>query len=106
MNFKDFDEYQKACVKSAVYPNKNMNFVIPTLGIVGEAGEVADKIKKVLRDDKGKFTTKSKTEISKEIGDTLWYISMLCTELNLKLSDVIKMNIDKITYRTKENKIH
>jgi NTP pyrophosphatase (non-canonical NTP hydrolase) len=106
MNFKDFDKYQQLCLKSSIHSKTKHGYIIPALGVTGEAGEVADKIKKVLRDDNGKISTAKRNEISKEIGDMLWYTSMLCTEIGLKLSDVIKLNLEKIAYRSKENKIH
>lgn len=60
MKLTDFDKYQKKALSTAVYPNRGKNFVYPTLGLVGEAGEVAEKIKKILRDDKGKLTKEKK----------------------------------------------
>jgi len=62
--------------------------VFPVLGLVGEAGEVAEKIKKVLRDNEGKIEEEQKKEIKKELGDVLWYLSQLATELGLSLTDI------------------
>lgn len=61
-----FEEYQKIFRETAIYPDKNKNFVYPTLGLVGGASEVAEKIKKVLRDNKGIIGQKEKKEIKKE----------------------------------------
>ncbi|HPW39210.1 MAG TPA: nucleoside triphosphate pyrophosphohydrolase family protein, partial [bacterium] len=69
----NFNSYQQAAAQTAVYPNLGNNFVYPTLGLVGEAGEVAEKIKKVLRDDNGQLSAEKKQELMKELGDVLWY---------------------------------
>ncbi len=95
----DFKEYQKLSRKTAIYPNKDNDFIYVTLGLAGESGEVVEKIKHVLRDDKGKMTEETKKEIAKELGDTLWYISQLATELGLDLEDIASSNIDKLFSR-------
>ena len=105
-NFKAFDDYQKSCKKTAVYPKIGKNFTYPTIGLMGEAGEVANKVKKIIRDDKGKITKTRLEEVKAEMGDMMWYVAQLSTELGLKLSDVITYNLAKITKRQKENKIH
>ena len=106
MKFKDFDDYQKRCKKTAVYPKIGKNFTYPTIGLMGEAGEVANKIEKLIRDDGGKITPARREEINAEIGDLMWYVAQLSTELGLKLSDVAKYNLEKLAKRQKENKIH
>ncbi len=73
--------------------------MFPVLGLVGEAGEVAEKIKKVLRDNEGKIEEEQKKEIKKELGDVLWYLSQLATELGLSLTDIAAYNIEKIKSR-------
>ncbi|HIP49886.1 MAG TPA: hypothetical protein EYG99_00365 [Candidatus Pacebacteria bacterium] len=94
-----FSEYQEKSRVTALYPDKDNNFIYPTLGLVGESGEIAEKIKKVIRDDDGKMTDEKKTEIGKELGDVLWYISQLATELGVDLDDVAQGNIDKLYSR-------
>ena len=106
MGFSDFNEYQKKCKKTAIYPKIGRSFVYPTLGLVGEAAEVSEKIKKLFRDRGGKLTEEYKTEIAKELGDVMWYIAQLSTELNIKLSDVIKYNLEKIASRQIREKLH
>ncbi len=101
----NFQEYQKKSRLTAIYPNLNNNFIYPTLGLVGEAGEVAEKIKKIIRDQKGKITDKNKEEIKKELGDVLWYLSQLSTELGLEMEDVAQKNIEKLTSRLKRGKL-
>jgi len=106
MKFKDFDLYQKKCTKTAVYPNIGKNFTYPTIGLMGEAGEVANKIKKLIRDEGYQITKEKRDEIKAEIGDMMWYIAQLSTELGIKLSDVVDYNLKKLAKRKKENKIH
>ena len=101
----DFDTYQIEARKTAIYPNKDKNFIYPTLGLVGESGEVAEKIKKILRDKNGTFDNESKLALKKELGDVLWYLSNLCDELNFSLSDVAKDNLDKLKLRLSRGKI-
>jgi len=94
-----FSDYQRECITTAKYPGIGANFTYPTLGMCGETGEVAEKIKKVIRDSDGKVTPERKEELKKEIGDVLWYVAMLCTELRLELGDVALVNIKKLKSR-------
>ncbi|MHC4607813.1 MAG: nucleoside triphosphate pyrophosphohydrolase family protein [Planctomycetota bacterium] len=94
-----FDEYQKRSRKTAIYPDSGRNFVYPTLGLAGEAGEVSEKIKKVLRDRKGDVDDDTRRTISKELGDVLWYVSQLASELNLSLETIASENIEKLYSR-------
>lgn len=102
----DFEEYQKESRKTAKYPKIGKNFVYPTLGIVGEAGEVAEKVKKIFRDDNKKLTEKRKDEIIKELGDLLWYMAQVATELDVSLESIAKDNLKKLKSRLKRDKIH
>jgi NTP pyrophosphatase (non-canonical NTP hydrolase) len=95
----DFKEYQAKSRQTAIYPNLDNNFVYPTLGLSGEAGEVAEKIKKVLRDKDGLIDEAMKLEIAKELGDVLWYTAQLATELKLDLDQIALQNIDKLMSR-------
>lgn len=94
-----FQEYQQESRKTALYPDLGNNFVYPTLGLSGEAGEVAEKIKKVIRDDDGSVSDEKRQEIKKELGDVLWYLAQLATELGLDLDDVARSNIEKLASR-------
>lgn len=105
MKLKDFDAYQKACNKTAIYPNIGSNFTYPALGLMGEAGEVANKVKKLIRDNDSRITKERREEIKKELGDTMWYAAQLSTELGLKLSDVAQYNIEKLSSRKKRGKL-
>jgi len=104
--FKDFDKYQKFTSSTAVYPKQGKNFIYPLIGLQGEVGEVSEKVKKVIHDDKGKLTEEKRLEIVKELGDVVWYISQLSTEFKVKFSDVIKGNIEKLSSRKTRGKIH
>jgi len=76
------------------------------LGLAGEAGEVAEKVKKLYRDHGGVTTPARVLEICKELGDALWYISNVASELNLTLGEVAEMNLTKLAQRFSESKIH
>ena len=102
MNFK---EYQVEALKTADYPDIGNNFVYPTLGLTGEAGEVSEKIKKILRDDSGVMSKEKRVEVVKEIGDVMWYIAALCSEIGVSMEDVAKINIEKLQSRRSRNKI-
>ena len=101
----DFNTYQKNARLTAQYPNLGSNYIYPTLGLVGEAGEVAEKVKKVIRDKKGIFDDESKKGLKKELGDVLWYVSNLCTEFNFSLDDIALQNLEKLKLRAVKGKI-
>ena len=101
----DFKTYQKQARLTAQYPNLGSNNIYPTLGLVGEAGEVAEKVKKVIRDKNGIFDEESKKGIKKELGDVLWYVSNLCNEFDFKLEDVAYQNLEKLKLRAAKGKI-
>ncbi|MDH4330506.1 MAG: nucleoside triphosphate pyrophosphohydrolase family protein [Candidatus Moranbacteria bacterium] len=94
----DFKEYQKKSRKTAKYSQESRFAYLP-LGLAGEAGEVAEKFKKIIRDKDGKIDDDTKKEISKELGDVLWYVAQLSTELGLEMDDVAKNNIEKLYSR-------
>ena len=95
----ELNDYQRDSRKTALYPEVGSNVIYPTLGLVGEAGEVADKVKKILRDKKGVFDKKSKDDIKFELGDVLWYISQLSSELGYELEEVAHSNLKKLNSR-------
>lgn len=78
-------EYQTKARSTAIYPDQSENPLYPTLGLIGEIGEIANKVKKIMRDDEDKITEKRCQEIGDEIGDTLWYIANLCYELSINM---------------------
>lgn len=94
------NEYSEAVEKTIQYPRDKMGkCMYPALGLTGEAGEVADKIKKVYRDNNGVFTEEIRTGIVKELGDVLWYVNAMAVELDVTLEEVAQTNIDKLTKR-------
>lgn len=101
----NFSEYQKKSRKTAKYPNAGKNYIYPTLGIASEAGEVANIIKKIMRDKEGVINNETKEILSKELGDVLWYIAQIATELELSLNDIAKGNIKKLYSRMKRGKL-
>ena len=106
----DFNTYQIETRKKAVYPDVGNNFIFPTLGLVGEAGEIAEKVKKLIRDKNTAtpqtVTSSDREEIQKELGDVLWYLAQLASEFKLSLNDVAQTNIDKIASRHDRGVVH
>ena len=119
----NFDEYQEAAAKTAIYP-RDAKIIYPALGLAGEVGEVAEKIamewpigslpslmlaahagkaanqaKKILRDDEGELTPERRAAIAKEIGGVLWYCADLATCLGLNLGDIARENADILASR-------
>ena len=95
----DLNQYQNSALKTAIYPNQGQNFSYPALGLMGEAGEVADKLKKVIRDNGGVLTDPVRDAVAKEIGDVLWYVAVLASEMDYNLNDIAQINIDKLASR-------
>jgi len=96
----DINDYQHKARETAMYPVEQ-GIAYCALGLTGEAGEVADKVKKIIRDKGGKFTESDREEIGKELGDVLWYIANLSFELNLSLDFVANKNVEKLESRAK-----
>jgi NTP pyrophosphatase (non-canonical NTP hydrolase) len=99
-----FAEYQKLAITTDLFGGKpqpidSHAFLTKLLGLVGETGEVAEKFKKILRDKNGKLDEADLAMIKKELGDVLWYISVIGTYLGLKLEDVANHNLDKVLDR-------
>ena len=88
----DLDLYQKVALTTAIYPREQA-IIYPTLGLTGEAGEVANKVKKIIRDGSDKNDDSLVSEIKSEIGDCLWYIAVLASDFNIKLSDIASANL-------------
>lgn len=94
-----FDEYSHEAALTAIYPLRGENPYYPALGLCGEAGEVAEHIKKVMRDDRMNLTAERQELLKKELGDVLWYVNALCLELGVSLSDVAAANLEKLKSR-------
>jgi NTP pyrophosphatase (non-canonical NTP hydrolase) len=95
----DLNQYQTEALKTAVYPNMGSNFPYPALGLAGEAGEVADKLKKVIRDNDGILTDPVRDAVAKEIGDVMWYVAVLAYELDYDLETIAQNNLAKLASR-------
>ncbi|MBT3418953.1 MAG: nucleoside triphosphate pyrophosphohydrolase family protein [Candidatus Magasanikbacteria bacterium] len=101
----DFTTYQSQAKTTAIYPNKGENIIYPTLGLVNEAGEVAGKVKKIIRDNNGVMSEERRQDIGKELGDVLWYLSQVSIELGIPLETIAKENLEKLASRQKRNKL-
>lgn len=100
-----FTDYQVKAGETAQYP-QDIALLYVTLGLAGETGEIAEKVKKAYRDDGGVITDERREALAKEIGDVCWYIARLCTELDLSLDEVAQANIDKLASRKARGVIH
>ena len=94
-----FEEYQEAASRTALYPNRLKNLEYPTLGLTGEAGEVANIVKKIQRDFGGQITDEIRLKLKDELGDVLWYISACTDELGLTLNEIAEYNVAKLAER-------
>lgn len=108
----NLNEYQEKITIFDMFNAKAWNgdltkpaFMEKVLGLAGEAGEVEDKIKKVLRDDGAKLTSETKEGITKELGDTLWYVATIARYLDVSLEEIAKDNIKKLQSRLNRNKL-
>ena len=102
MNFTDYQSKARATAK---YPVIGHGVIYPTLGLVNEAGEVAGKIKKIFRDKEGVIREADKDTLKAELGDVLWYIAQVATELDLSLDEIAEYNIAKLLDRLERGKI-
>ncbi|MBR2796116.1 nucleoside triphosphate pyrophosphohydrolase family protein [Candidatus Saccharibacteria bacterium] len=105
-----FDEYQEKAAKCDLYKItadlSEVGFVEKVLGLTGEAGETADKIKKILRDKNGAVSDEDKDAITKELGDVLWYMASIARYLGVPLSKVAALNIEKLESRMERGVLH
>ncbi len=91
MKIENFDVYQQESRKTWNEIPMNHSIVYPTMGMVNEAGEVAGKVKKIFRDRGGEITEADREALKQELGDVLWYMAQICTELNLSLQEVAEI---------------
>ena len=101
-----FSEYQTRSRETAVYPDAGNNIVYPALGLCGEAGETAEKVKKAIRDDAGTLTEERREAIAAELGDVLWYVAQLATEADLDLEEIAESNLEKLASRKQRSVLH
>lgn len=95
----NFEEYQSAARVTALYPRRLENLEYPTLGLTGEAGEVANIVKKIQRDNDGVITDEIRGKLKDELGDVLWYISACADELGITLAQIAEFNVEKLAKR-------
>jgi NTP pyrophosphatase (non-canonical NTP hydrolase) len=105
-----FDSYQKKAAETAVYPEAGTGSVgaisYVTLGLTGEAGEIANKVKKILRDRGGEVDLDTLLALRKELGDVQWYVAMLAKELGARLSEVAALNVLNLANRQRRGTLH
>ena len=101
----NFNDYQTKSRKTAGYPAIGHPIIYPTLGLVNEAGEVAGKIKKIFRDKDGVIGDTEREALKAELGDVLWYLAQVATELDLSLDDIAESNIAKLYDRLERGRI-
>jgi NTP pyrophosphatase (non-canonical NTP hydrolase) len=94
----ELSDYQRISRRTAAYPREAW-LTYPALGLAGEAGEVAEHAKKAIRDDGGRVTPERRDAAAKELGDVLWYVAQLATELDLDLDEIARANLDKLLSR-------
>ena len=102
---RTFDDYQAAAIRTAVYPD-SIRILYPALGLAGEAGEVANKVKKIYRDDGGQVTDDRRVQVAKELGGVLWYVAAVCTDLGLNMGDVARENVAILASRQQRGTLH
>jgi len=101
----DFNAYQRSASRTAIYPDEH-RILYPALGLAGEAGEIANKVKKLIRDGYNQEDyEQKKIDIAFEIGDVLWYCATLAQDLDVSLSVIAAQNLDKLQDRKQRNAI-
>ena len=95
----NFEDYQSEASQTALYPRRMENLEYPTLGLTGEAGEVANIVKKIQRDNYGIINDETRNKLKDELGDVLWYISACADELGLTLREIAEYNVQKLAKR-------
>lgn len=95
-----FEEYQKRALTTVLNTDDSFKDLLHwVLGINGESGEIAEKVKKIIRDKNGLVSDEDKKELAKEIGDVLWYLAVFAEDLGMSLDDIAATNLDKLQSR-------
>src|SRR5207249_10609049 len=105
MNFSDYQEHAR---ETAIYPGRKSSInglLYTTIGLGGEAGELLNKVKKILRDSNGNVSPNVIVELIGELGDILWYVAMTCDELDVQMDGVAQSNLFKLRKRKQDGKI-
>lgn len=98
----NLNDYQIKARMTAIYPAP---IIYPALKLNGEAGEVAEKVGKIIRDKESIFSQEDKREIAKELGDVLWYIANLAEDIGYELERIAELNLEKLSSRAERNKL-
>jgi NTP pyrophosphatase (non-canonical NTP hydrolase) len=101
----ELSDYQRLSRATAEYPREAW-LAYPALGLAGEAGEVAEHAKKAIRDDGAEITEVRRAAMAKELGDVLWYVAQLATELGLDLGEIAEGNLEKLLSRQRRGMLH
>lgn len=101
-----FDEYQAKAATTSTIEDLSDLTVYTTLGLNGEAGEIAEKVKKIIRDKDSDFSQLDREDITKELGDVLWYLAMLALSLGISLDEVATTNVTKLASRKDRGILH
>lgn len=105
MSSFDLNSYQQQSRRTWSLIRTDHPIVYPTLGLTNEAGEVAGKIKKIFRDKGGQISEQDRQALKAELGDVLWYLAQICTELDLSLEEVAQANLQKLFSRLERGQI-
>lgn len=109
------NDYQKKAHETASYPFGAVgdadkccrtDWLYPVMGLAEEAGEVAGKFAKAIRDDNGFLSDERKEAVQKELGDVCWFVAEICTNMDWSLEDIMQMNLDKLASRKARGVIH
>lgn len=95
---ESLDKYQMFVRSMKVY-DREYALVYPILGLANEAGEVAGKLKKIMRDDGGQLSTERFDDLVSELGDVIWYVTAVADDLGITISDIFYANYLKLTDR-------
>jgi NTP pyrophosphatase (non-canonical NTP hydrolase) len=106
VDVEQLDDYQRLSRKTWSLIRTDHAIVYPTLGLANEAGEVAGKVKKIFRDRGGEMSAADREALKQELGDVLWYLAQICTELDLTLSEVASANLTKLLSRMDRGQLY
>jgi NTP pyrophosphatase (non-canonical NTP hydrolase) len=96
----NFNDYQKQALTTVISSGSEFNDLLHwVLGVNGEAGEVAEKVKKIIRDKGGKVSEEDRQQLGHELGDVLWYLAVFAHHLGLDFETIAQQNLDKLQSR-------
>ena len=106
-----FSEYQSETMRLAIYPDQGKNLIYPTLGLMGEAGEFCEKVKKIVRiaptcSCHPEISDDQAIELAKELGDVLWYVMAAAREIGFTLDEIAQLNVSKLLARKERGTLH